>query len=124
MPKFTFICDDGAVPFAGNVVTKRTFDFEAEDICDVITEFESFLKGCGYTFKGELVFHDYDDPASWENQEEDEEENNGAVMQHMVDSWPFPKAERKLCEICKLPEDVMITHQCWETDCPLKNNAN
>jgi len=54
MSKFTFICEDDPMPFADAIVTKKTFEFNAEQLDSVIGEFETFLKGCGFNFDGHL----------------------------------------------------------------------
>jgi hypothetical protein len=54
MSKFTFICEDDPMPFADAIVTKKTFEFNADHLDGVIGEFETFLKGCGYTIDGYL----------------------------------------------------------------------
>jgi hypothetical protein len=54
MSKFTFICEDEPMPFADSIVTKKTFEFNADHLDGVIGEFETFLKGCGYTINGYL----------------------------------------------------------------------
>jgi hypothetical protein len=54
MSKFTFTCVDDAIPWAGQVTTKRTFEFEAVHIDSVIDEFQYFLKGCGFHLGGNL----------------------------------------------------------------------
>jgi hypothetical protein len=54
MSKFTFICEDEPMPFADSVITKRTFEFNADCLDSVIGEFESFLRGCGFSLDGYL----------------------------------------------------------------------
>jgi hypothetical protein len=54
MSKFTFICEEEPMPFADSIVTKKTFEFNAERLDSVIGEFETFLKGCGFSFDGHL----------------------------------------------------------------------
>ena len=54
MSKFTFICEEEAMPFADAVSSKRTVEFKAETISDIVNEFEMFLKGCGFNFEGRL----------------------------------------------------------------------
>jgi hypothetical protein len=54
MSKFTFICEDEPMPFADSIVTKKTFEFNADHLDGVIGEFETFLKGCGYHIDGNL----------------------------------------------------------------------
>lgn len=55
MSKFTFICEEEPMPFADYIVTKKTFEFNADHLDSVIDEFESFLKGCGFSFDGHLT---------------------------------------------------------------------
>ena len=54
MSQFTFICEDDPMPFADAIVTKKTFEFNADNLHSVIGEFETFLKGCGYHIDGNL----------------------------------------------------------------------
>ena len=54
MSKFTFICEDEPMPFADSIITKKTFEFNADRLDGVIGEFETFLKGCGFNFDGYL----------------------------------------------------------------------
>jgi len=56
MPKFTFICEDDPMPFSEGVVTKRTVEFDAVLINDVVSEFELFLRGAGFNPPGILDF--------------------------------------------------------------------
>lgn len=58
MPKFTFICEDDPMPFSEGVVTKRTIEFDAVHINDVVSEFELFLRGAGFNPRGTLEFID------------------------------------------------------------------
>ena len=54
MSKFTFICEDEPMPFADAIVTKKTFEFNADRLDSVIGEFETFLRGCGFHLGGYL----------------------------------------------------------------------
>ena len=56
MPKFTFICEDDPMPFSEGVITKRTVEFDAVFIHDVVSEFELFLRGAGFNPPGILDF--------------------------------------------------------------------
>lgn len=56
MAKFTFICEDDPMPFSEGVVTKRTIEFDAVQINDVVAEFELFLRGAGFNPSGTLDF--------------------------------------------------------------------
>jgi hypothetical protein len=54
MSKFTFICEDEPMPFADAIVTKKTFEFNADHLDSIIGEFETFLRGCGFYLDGNL----------------------------------------------------------------------
>jgi len=56
MSKFTFICEDEPMPFSDVIITKRTFEFNADSLDSVVAEFESFLRGCGFNPRGHLEF--------------------------------------------------------------------
>ena len=60
MSKFTFICEDEPMPFSEGVITKRTVQFDAVVLGDVISEFELFLRGAGFNPQGTLDFIDDD----------------------------------------------------------------
>jgi hypothetical protein len=51
MPKFTLSAE-----WEGDENTKVTHEFDREFLPDVIEQFQMFLRGCGYYFKGELQF--------------------------------------------------------------------
>jgi hypothetical protein len=54
MSKFTFICEEVIFPKNDVVSSKRTVEFNAVSLLDVIAEFEMFLKGNGFVFDGVL----------------------------------------------------------------------
>ena len=56
MTKFTFICEDDPFPFCEKVMSKKTVEFSAESLRNVIEEFELFLKAAGFHFNGKLDF--------------------------------------------------------------------
>lgn len=58
MPKFTLICDHSC-DLDTHVVRH---DFNAENIYEVVEQFELFLKGAGYYPQGHLDFVEDDEP--------------------------------------------------------------
>lgn len=54
MSKFTFVCEDEPSPFGDTIITKRTFEFNADTLDGVVGEFETFLRGCGFHLDGYL----------------------------------------------------------------------
>ena len=55
MSKFTFICEDEPMPFMEGTSSKKTVEFECDNINGVLYEFELFLKGCGYNLNNSMV---------------------------------------------------------------------
>lgn len=61
MSKFTFVCQEEAMPFSDVVSSKRTVEFTADSLSQIVSEFEHFLRGCGFFFEGQLDFVNDDD---------------------------------------------------------------
>lgn len=57
MPKFTFIAEHKDL-YDNLTNNKVTHEFEAEDLNDVLDNFECFLRGAGYVPEGTLDFVD------------------------------------------------------------------
>ena len=55
MSRFTFICEDEPMPFMEGSSSKKTVEFECDNINGVLYEFELFLKGCGYNLNNSMV---------------------------------------------------------------------
>jgi hypothetical protein len=57
MAKYTFICEEEY-----GTPAKRTIEFSADSLDDILNEFEMFLRGSGFYFKGTLdvVPHEYE----------------------------------------------------------------
>ena len=60
MSKFTFICQDEPMPWSGGITSKKTVEFNGDSLSDIVSEFEMFLKGCGFHFEGQLDLVDID----------------------------------------------------------------
>lgn len=81
MPKFTFTCQEEPMPFSDSISSKRTVEFTAETLSQIIPEFENFLRGCGYFFEGELDFID--------DEKYEPEEINFNFDNISKNNWPF-----------------------------------
>jgi hypothetical protein len=57
MPKFTFIAEHKDL-YGGHAGNKITHEFEAENLSDVLENFECFIRGAGYVVEGTLDFVD------------------------------------------------------------------
>ena len=87
--KFTLIAEDEPW-FTSNVgtnsTTKRTVEFKADSLLDIITEFELFLKGAGYVFDHLEVHYEYNEFSESETQEDlvFDEETAGPILHNPV----------------------------------------
>lgn len=71
MSKFTFVCQEESTPYSRIVETKRTVEFRADSLEDVLQEFEHFLRGAGFYFNGNL---DIVNEENFESEEDNEDE--------------------------------------------------
>lgn len=123
MARYTFTCEHFDYnDFNGdeqNVASKHTTQFRADELTTMLENFELFLRGSGFVFNGVI---DVVKPES--DNFENEEEPNTRVMDHIVADLLQQKETEELkkgiCEVCKLPIDVMLRHSCFEDQCPLK----
>ena len=60
MSKFTFICEDEAMPWSAGITSKKTVEFNGDSLSEIVGEFQMFLKGCGFNFEGQLDLVDTD----------------------------------------------------------------
>ena len=97
MSRFTFICEDEPMPFSDGIVSKKTVEFNGESLDGIINEFEMFLKGCGFSFNGQLDFvdnhsnsFDYgEEPPEWQTEEFETPKFDFSEIQKL--NWPFPR---------------------------------
>lgn len=82
MSKFTFVCQEESMPFADTISSKRTVEFEAETLDDIVSEFENFLRGCGFFFKGHLQMDDSEELVYVTNE-------NFDFNEIPKNNWPF-----------------------------------
>lgn len=90
MAKFTFICEDEL----SAVEAKRTVEFNSGSLDQVLEEFENFLRGSGFYFRGQL---DFIDEEEYEDAEPDwivpREKINFDFLEIPQNNWPFDKIE-------------------------------
>ena len=88
MAKFTFICEDEL----SVVEAKRTVEFNSGSLDQVLEEFEHFLRGSGFYFRGQL---DFIDEEEYEDTEPDfivpREKINFDFSEIPQNNWPFAK---------------------------------
>ena len=54
MAKYTFIYEHEPTPYDGTVATKRTVEFRADSLDQILPEFEHFIRGCSFIFNGNI----------------------------------------------------------------------
>ena len=121
MSKFTFVCQEESMPFVHSIQSKKSVEFNAETLDDILNEFEMFLRGAGFHFEGHLDFVNEDDFIQFENEEDDLEESkqrwNATV--HSLMNPPKFRANATTCEVCGLNKEMMATHHCYDDNCPI-----
>ena len=92
MAKYTFICEQESTPYSTAIGSKRTVEFRADGLNDVLDEFESFLRGSGFLFKGTLdivdnEFEEFEDTEpDWIVPREKKDFDFSEIPQN---NWPF-----------------------------------
>ena len=120
MSKFTFVCQEESMPFVHSIQSKRTVEFNAETLDDILNEFEMFLRGAGFHFEGRLDIV---------NEDEWNEDNDGVeeFQTTQTGSWEWtvnslmnpPKFRANGCEVCGLDKSMMKSHNCYDDNCPV-----
>ncbi len=121
MSKFTFVCQEESMPFVHSIQSKKSVEFNAETLDDILNEFEMFLRGAGFHFEGHLDFVNEDDFIQFENEEDDLEESNQrwASTVHSLMNPPKFRANATTGEVCGLNKEMMATHHCYDDNCPV-----
>lgn len=81
MSKFTFVCEESY-----GVPAKRTVEFEADSLDQILNEFEMFLRGSGFYFRGTLDIVDEEDMFF---QTDEPEKQNFDFLSIPQNNWPF-----------------------------------
>jgi hypothetical protein len=109
------------MPFVHSIQSKKTVEFNAETLNDIMNEFEMFLRGAGFHFNGHLDIVEEE-----EFVEEDDFSHSSkewdAVVQSMMNPPKFRASEEK-CPVCSIPKNRMEGNNCWDTKCPLPESA-
>jgi len=134
MSKFTFICQEESMPFVHSIQSKKTVEFNAETLNDIMNEFEMFLRGAGFHFNGQLDIvnvdewnedndgiEEYETP-QFQFDEEEIKKRWDATIQSMMNPPKFRASEEK-CSVCNIAKSQMKGHRCWDTKCPILESA-
>ncbi len=126
MSKFTFVCQEEAMPFMSSTEAKRTVEFRAEGLSDILQEFESFLRGAGFHFEGHLDIVD-ENLGSFDGDYDVAEEVDEYDIEQSKQRWSAtvnslmnpPKFRANSCEVCGLDKSMMKAHNCYDDNCPV-----
>jgi hypothetical protein len=124
MARYTFTCEhldyDMFRGEENGVASKHTTEFSADELTTMLENFELFLRGSGFVFDGVIDVVNPD--AEFDNFEDNEAVNHAwtkIVERHLTD-MENDEIQRGTCEVCKLPLETMLQHNCFDEQCPLK----
>jgi hypothetical protein len=127
MARYTFTCehfDYGSYEGLASekVVSRHTIEFRAADLTTMLENFELFLRGSGFHFNGVIDVVDPGEEQTWSDEEDYDPDVR--VMEHLVADLLRQQESKELkkgtCEVCKLPLETMLQHNCYDDQCPLK----
>lgn len=119
MSYMKFICEHTDAWNGDSVVTRTTVETNNVVLQDVLQDFEDFLRGAGFQIQGKLEIVD--------EQSLQEEEESRARWAGVVDSLNNPpkfRTTEQVCGVCRLTEDELAGHHCWDKNCPFGGNRN
>ena len=132
---------------------ETTIEFDAEFLPDILQHFEMFLRGSGFHPSGTLDFipdeEYYGDGhegmgSTLDDYPELKEEHEWTQTLRNDSEWPFPLQKESestvmdwtaaqlirppkmedVCPVCKIDMQTMLTHECWDKNCPKGKDAN
>lgn len=113
MPKFTFKCEHSRYNhYTGNtegIASTITHESEEDSLNNILENFEMFLRGCGFYFKGRLDIVD---------EETYELPNNDCTSEFVFE--PEPDVNY-VCPVCRIDTNIMRDHNCYDKNCPKGN---
>jgi hypothetical protein len=109
---------------SGAIERTITHEFEMSELGDALENIELFLRGIGYSIKGQLDIVDEDDkqPSNELNYDFAELEKQWLkATPNTFGSQPNEPLDNP-CKQCGLPKNVMAQHKCWDPRCPIHLN--
>ena len=122
---------------------ETTIEFDAEFLPDILQHFEMFLRGSGFHPSGTLDFVGEDEyfedcPASINDFAPQptefipkevwpfplQKESESTVMDWTAAQLIRPPKMEDVCPVCKIDMQTMLTHECWDNNCPKGKDAN
>jgi hypothetical protein len=96
-----------------------THEFRGESLSTILENFESFLRGNGFHFEGNLdiVNDDYPESACTS------EYNDEMDYDHPEANFDYHESEIiSTCPVCKIDNNIMKNHTCFDKNCPKGNS--
>lgn len=113
MSYMKFICEHTDAWNGDSVVTRTTVETNNVVLQDVLQDFEDFLRGAGFQIQGKLEIVNEED----EFEEQESNERWGQVVDSLMNPPNFRTTEQ-VCGVCRLTEDELAGHHCWDKKCP------
>ena len=123
--------------------TETTIEFDADYVPDILQHFEMFLRGSGFHQSGTLEFVDYENgyttpkfECAEEDYEDDDVEDDEETLLNSNNTGPSVMAwtaeqlihlkstMQDVCPVCKIDTKTMLSHECWDKNCPKGKDAN
>ena len=123
--------------------TETTIEFDADYVPDILQHFEMFLRGSGFHQSGTLEFVDYENgyttpkfECAEEDYEDDDVEDDEETLLNSNNTGPSVMAwtaeqlihlkstMQDICPVCKIDTKTMLSHECWDKNCPKGKDAN
>jgi len=123
--------------------TETTIEFDADYVPDILQHFEMFLRGSGFHQSGTLEFVDYENgyttpkfECAEEYYDDDDVEDDEETLLNSNNTGPSVMAwtaeqlihlkstMRDVCPVCKIDTKTMLSHECWDKNCPKGKDAN
>lgn len=117
--KFTLTCEENP-----QYKWKTSTEFESHQLNDIISNMDSFLRGCGFNYDGNLDITFYEDEKEQNRQDEIKINCGNSVFEDILSglsSWQEDTIliQEKVCSLCNLPVNINQRHGCNELACPV-----
>jgi hypothetical protein len=126
--KFTLKCEHFDYDiYSGNELDVNnivTHEFRGESLSSILENFESFLRGNGFHFEGNLdiVNDEYTEKCcSSENclYQSFQDNNDNLDYDHPEANFDYDESESlSMCPVCKIDNNIMKNHTCFDKNCP------
>lgn len=84
MSKYTFICEEESTPYSTAIESKKTVEFRADGLNDVLEQFESFLRAAGFHFEGVLDIVNLDEENQFTEIPLKDEETDNSIWNKII----------------------------------------